>query len=589
MDLKQADSTERDQLLDEVVTAYLKAVEAGQAPDRQELRARYPDLASELDQFFASQDDVRRWTAPLRSLAPPALPALGSAIPAFGDYEQLQEIGRGGMGVVYRAWQKSLGRVVALKMIRSGLLASETEVQLFRKEAETVAGLDHPQIVPIHEVGVWPADRVSPPVPYFTMKLIEGANLAGQLDRFRGDPRLAAGLVASLARAVHHAHQRGVLHCDLKPSNILLDWRAGEGSPPVPHVTDFGLARRLAADDSLTISGMLAGTPSYMAPEQAGAPAPSASDPGGGKKVRATTATDVYGLGAILYALLTGRPPFRGETVLDTLEQVKTREPESPSRSNRRVDRDLATVCLKCLEKEPARRYGSAEALAGDLERWLASEPIQARAISRLARIWRWCRRNPVVAGLATTTVGLFVVVLVGSLVSAVSIAQKQRQTATALGQAQEKQRLARQAVDEMYLQVAEKWLADQAQLTEVQQEFLRKALQFYEQFAREEGDEPEVRWDTAKAYDRVARIQQKLSGARPKPSGPSAKNWPSWRSWRPIFPRTRAIAHNRPLCITCSVLSTANSLRRRRKPSAGPWLSGRGWSRTSPPSPRTV
>jgi serine/threonine-protein kinase len=292
------------------------------------------------------------------------------------------------------ARQRSLDRLVALKMIRAARLASAVDVQRFRNEAETVAQLDRPGIVPIYEVGAVEGQV------YFSMKLVEGGSLAGQLDRFATAPRAAARLLAAIARAVHYAHQRGILHRDLKPSNILLSVRSdplqrvgaarpAEAGHYEPMITDFGLAKRVEADGSLTQSGVLVGTPSYMAPEQAS-----------GKKGAIITATDVHGLGAVLYALLTGRAPFRGETVLDTLEQVKQREPEPPSRSNRRVDYDLETICLKCLEKEPARRYGSAEALAKDLERWLAGElSIRARPISRLARLGRWCRRNPVRAG----------------------------------------------------------------------------------------------------------------------------------------------------------------------------------------------
>jgi WD40 repeat protein len=280
-------------------------------------------------------------------------------------------------------------------MLRVNVLPDRGDVQRFRNEAEVLAQLDHPHIVLVHDVGEHEG-RV-----YFSMKLIEGGGLDGQLERFPDDPQSAARLVAQAARAVHHAHQRGILHRDLKPSNILLD-REGQ-----PHVSDFGLSKRIESDGSLTQTGAIVGTPQYMAPEQTS-----------GRKGAVTTATDVYGLGAVLYALLTGRPPFQSETVLETLEQVKTRDPEPPRRINAKVDRDLETICLKCLQKEPQRRYESAQALAEDLERWLRGEPIQARRIGWGQRIWRWGRRNPFLAGLTGVSVGLALALLIGLMVS---------------------------------------------------------------------------------------------------------------------------------------------------------------------------
>lgn len=284
----------------------------------------------------------------------------------IGGYELLEEISRGGMGVVYMARQTEVDRVVALKMILGGRLASAAERHRFHVEAAAAARLDHPNIVPLYEVGEQDGR------PYFSMKWVEGESLARIVPRLTADARAAAGLLAAVARAVHHAHQRGIIHRDLKPANILID---GRGQP---HVTDFGLARGTEGGSGLTQVGLVVGTPSYMAPEQAAG------------KADVTTAADVYSLGAVLYELLTGRPPFRADTALDTVRQVIACEPEPPRAIAPLVNRDLELICLKCLAKEPAARYGSAEALAADLERWLAREPLSVRppTLPSLARYW---------------------------------------------------------------------------------------------------------------------------------------------------------------------------------------------------------
>jgi WD40 repeat protein len=299
----------------------------------------------------------------------------------FGDYELLGEIARGGMGIVYRARQVSLNRPVALKMIAAGQLATPSAVQRFRTEAEAAARLDHPHIVPICEIGEHEGRH------YFSMKLIEGGTLSQERlntkdQRFKSAEEIAR-VVATVARAVHYAHQRGILHRDLKPTNILLD-EQGE-----PHVTDFGLAKLLKDDSSLTHSMALLGTPSYMAPEQAA---------GGAKQL--TTAADVYSLGAVLFELLTGQPPFRADTPVETLRQVCEQELTSPHALNPAVNQELETICLKCLGKDPQRRYGSAEMLAQDLDRWRNGEPILARPVGWAEKAWLWCQRRPVIAGL---------------------------------------------------------------------------------------------------------------------------------------------------------------------------------------------
>jgi formylglycine-generating enzyme required for sulfatase activity/tRNA A-37 threonylcarbamoyl transferase component Bud32 len=302
----------------------------------------------------------------------------GVKVRYFGDYELLQEIARGGMGVVYKARQISLNRIVALKMILAGQLASTADVQRFHTEAEAAANLDHPNIVPIYEVGEHEGQH------YFSMKLIEGGSLAEQLSQFRSDPKATANLVATAARAVHHAHQRGILHRDLKPGNILLD------AKEQPQVTDFGLAKRMKDDAGHTQTGVIVGTPSYMPPEQARS-----------EKVL-TTAVDVYSLGAILYEMLTGRPPFRAGSALDTMLLVLEREPEAPRKHNPHADRDLETICLKCLDKEPERRYQSAALLAEDLDRFVRGEPIHARAVRTPERLWKWVKRRPALSALGT-------------------------------------------------------------------------------------------------------------------------------------------------------------------------------------------
>lgn len=300
----------------------------------------------------------------------------------LGDYELLEELGRGGMGAVYRARQLSLNRAVAVKLILAGQLATEAEVKRFRAEAEAAASLEHPNIIPIYEIGEWDGQH------YFSMKLVEGKPLTVVAEALSVGDQVR--LVIQVARAVHYAHQHGVLHRDLKPGNILVD-AAGQ-----PHIADFGLARRLTTDSDLTVSGMVLGSPDYMSPEQAA-----------GQAKRLTTASDIYSLGAVLYRLLTGHAPFGGGSTLQTLQKLADTEPKRPRALRPELDRDLETICLKCLEKAPERRYNSAEALAEELERWQRGEPIQARPSSPLERAAKWARRRPKQALLLATCAAL--------------------------------------------------------------------------------------------------------------------------------------------------------------------------------------
>jgi len=317
----------------------------------------------------------------------------------FGDYELLEEIARGGMGTVFKARQATLKRVVALKLISSGVLASHENVKRFKAEAEAAAGLVHPNIVPIHEIGEHDGQH------FFSMTFIDGPTLGQALGRKPMPTRRAAQMLITVARAVHFAHQRGVLHRDLKPGNILLDAH-GE-----PHLTDFGLAKFLQKDSTLTMTNAVLGTPAYMSPEQAR-----------GDTKAVTTAADVYGLGAILYETLTGTPPFAGGTSLETIRQVLDQEPRRPSVFNPEVNRDLETICLKCLEKEPARRYESALNVAEDLERWLRQEPIQARPVRAWEKAGKWVRRKPALAGALATALLLLIAVVIGAPIALVRI-----------------------------------------------------------------------------------------------------------------------------------------------------------------------
>lgn len=388
-------------------------------PSVEEYLRRFPDEATLIHQVFRNLADDRSTVLIADADAEGSCPSSGSlretASPMSEDlseplqlpgYTQLREVGRGAMGRVYAAIQEPLGRTVAIKTIWAGTFASQEDVERFRAEAESAAKLDHPNIVPIHEVGR------HGDLHYFTMCFVEGDTLKDRIAERGLTGSESAQLVATLAETVEYAHGKGIVHRDLKPANVLIDL-AGR-----PKITDFGLAKRIESDSELTATGQVLGTPSYMPPEQA------VGDGG-----RIGPHSDVYALGAILYACLTGRPPFQGTNVVETLKQVTGREPVPPRQLEPTIDRDLETICLKCLEKEPAKRYATAAELALDLRRFVGGHPIMARPVGRLSRSWRWCRRNRSVAILGASVLLLMAL----GITVAGTLAIQQNRVATTL------------------------------------------------------------------------------------------------------------------------------------------------------------
>jgi eukaryotic-like serine/threonine-protein kinase len=392
--------------VDRLFAEYLGSIDRSEKVDCAEFLRQHTEYAEELRELIEADQiiaEVRREADAAATALPPTAilnakgntlaPLPNTTLRFLGDYELLEEIAHGGMGVVYKARQLSLGRIVAIKMIRGGGFAADDDIQRFRNEAEAIANLHHKNIVAIYEVGEHEGEY------YFSMNFVEGGCLSDLVREHPLPAREAVVIVKQAAEAVQHAHEQGVLHRDIKPSNILID------SNGDIQLTDFGLAKRVESDSSLTMTGQILGTPSYMPPEQAG-----------GNRALMGPGSDVYSLGAVLCELLTGRPPFAAATPLETIRQIFEQESLSPRLLNREVPKDLETICLKCLNKLPSERYTTAQELVDEFDRFLQEKPIQARPLGRIARVTRWCRRKPLAAELILAAVVLSMFVIVESM-----------------------------------------------------------------------------------------------------------------------------------------------------------------------------
>jgi tetratricopeptide (TPR) repeat protein len=476
---------------------FLLREELGERPSLAEFGWRFPRFAERLQRQL-DLHDVLRIDGPI---VPPSEEASEEDGMTEGDgahrgghfiapgYRILGELGRGGMGAVYKAWQIRLKRIVALKVIRPDAYADSEAAARFQAEAEAAARFQHPNLVPVFEIGEHEG------MGYLVLEYAAGGGLDRRLAGTPQDPGDSARLIEILARAIHYAHQRGIVHRDLKPANVLL---TEEG---VPKITDFGLAKLLERDDVLTRAGEILGTPTYMAPEQVR-----------GLTDQITPATDVYSLGAILYEMLTGRPPFKGTTPLSTLEQVSSQEPLSPGKLQRNLPRDLETICLKCLEKDPDRRYPTALALAEDLHRFLQGQPILARPSSPWERAWKWARRRPGIATAIAALLVLLVVLLVGGVYYNAQLREKmlaareaEQLAATNAERAFEQRNLALQALNQLVYDVQEK-LAQTPATRSLRQEVLKTAIRGLEELGRSTaGAPPDL--SQAVAYQKLGDI----------------------------------------------------------------------------------
>jgi tetratricopeptide (TPR) repeat protein len=483
---------DKSQALDMAVAEYLELLEVNPCADREEFLAAHPEVCDDLRQFVIDHDAMRVALPAATTTAEPqggkssthGFDAPRSAVDLskrFGDFELVSEIARGGMGVVYVARQRNPPRTVALKMILAGQLASSADIDRFYAESRAAAGLDHPHIVPVLEVGQHAGQH------YYTMSYVAGESLAQRLHSGPLPAREAALLLRDAARAVHYAHGRGVIHRDLKPANLLLDPDRGV------RVTDFGLAKRQSDETGVTRTGELLGTPTYMAPEQVSSHPDCVS-----------AASDVYSLGATLYALITGRPPFQAASLVDTLRQVADHEPAAPRQLDAAIPRDLETIALKCLEKRPERRYATAEALAEDLDRFLERRTILARPSTPVERAWRWSRRNPAIAAMAGAIGALLVVTVSVLAVSNARIRGEAAVREAALLQKDAALATAHQAVDQMLTRVAKSKLSDTPLAHPIRAELLQDALRFYQGFLAQDENDVEM-------LDVLGDIQQEL------------------------------------------------------------------------------
>jgi eukaryotic-like serine/threonine-protein kinase len=499
-------ASDSDAALELLYTEFVVREQLGQQPRVQEWLERFPQWQIELTQIFEVHEAVAQRGTRRVGLSGTQIEVCGPndggedlAASLCSGYKILDEIGRGGMGVVYRARQLSLNRIVALKMLPSP--GGQRERARFRTEAEATARLSHPNIVQIYEV--WQEGER----PFLSVEFVAGKSLDKELAAATLAPRAAAELVVTLARAVDYAHQQGIVHRDLKPANILL---AADGTPKI---TDFGLAKTLGEDQTNAPSVAIVGTPSYMAPEQ--------SQPGN----TVGPPADVYALGAILYEALTGRRPFRGESALDVLEQVRSHEPLPPSRLAPKTPRDLETICLKCLAKQPGERYASASLLADDLERFLEGKPIFARPAGRLERAVRWCRRNPLVAGL---TGGIALALVCGTVISSslavwalnekYRAAEHARQATASAQQKQVARELAEyrfaqaeKAVEEYLDGIEKQERLKEADFLDLRKQLLGSAAPFYEEFVRQKPGDAKLEAKRGRAYRRLATLHNTI------------------------------------------------------------------------------